>query len=56
MNQQQNEPEDMQHYLTKQEYLAYANRLRQGQSEDYIKGFEDGVNWLRDYIVLELLK
>ena len=46
---------DLQQYLTKQEYLLSAEHMKQSHSPDYTEGFEDGVRWLRDYIILELL-
>lgn len=46
---------DVQKYLTVQEYLLAADRLKEGRSVDYIEGFGAGVDWLQGYYELELL-
>ena len=45
---------NIQLFIIQQEYLL-AENIKQPHSTDYATGFDAGANWLRDYIIKELL-
>jgi len=42
---------DVEHFITNQNFLMWAEEIKQGKSLDFIEGFDAGALWLRNFIV-----